>query len=155
MLTHGRWHEALGLFGGLYQVKLKYQSSRGDRIHKGMPLVWISDCFYHLGCIVHSKRYLMLTLCEDAVRGEGVIDPSISGVYFRLVWRHGMSQQQLDQYAKTIFDRSTKIGKYAVFPEALLQEVQLIALSQGGPHLERFPAGLNRLVVGVPNALKM
>jgi hypothetical protein len=43
----GRFHEALGLFWGLYQRMLEAQDTVG-RIHKGMPLVWISECFQRL-----------------------------------------------------------------------------------------------------------
>jgi hypothetical protein len=49
-----------------------------------MPLVWISDCYARLGFVVHAKRYLMLTLVEDALRGHGVVTPNTSRVYFRL-----------------------------------------------------------------------
>src|SRR6266516_6070156 len=63
---HRRVHEALSILWGLYQQLLKGQKIVG-RIHKGTPLVWISDCFGMLGFLVHAKRYLMLTLCEDAL----------------------------------------------------------------------------------------
>ena len=65
-----RFHEALSLFWGLYKHKIEAQNASG-RVHKGMPLVWISDCFNELGFPVHAKRYLMLALCEDALREEG------------------------------------------------------------------------------------
>jgi hypothetical protein len=51
------------------------------RFHKGMPLIWISDCFRSLNCPAHAKRYLMLTLCEDAIRGGGDVSPETTGVY--------------------------------------------------------------------------
>src|SRR6266566_5205648 len=41
---HRRVHEALSILWGLYQQLLKGQKIVG-RIHKGTPLVWISDCF--------------------------------------------------------------------------------------------------------------
>lgn len=59
-LNSGRVHEALGIFWGLYQQMLEAQTG-STRVHKGMPLVWISDCFRNLRFPVHAKRYLMLT----------------------------------------------------------------------------------------------
>jgi hypothetical protein len=61
-----RPHEALAIFWCLYQHMLAAQDG-GGRIHKGMPLCWIGDCFKLLGYPVHEKRYLLLTLCEDAI----------------------------------------------------------------------------------------
>ena len=66
LLNSGRTHSALGLFWGLYQHLLDAQKELG-RINKGTPLVWMSDCFARLGFRLHAKRYLMLTLCEDAL----------------------------------------------------------------------------------------
>ena len=65
-LNTGRTHEALAIFWRLYQHVLKAPLSLGY-VHKGLPLVWIADCFTRLGFQVHAKRYLMLTLCEDAI----------------------------------------------------------------------------------------
>src|SRR5262245_10000787 len=44
LLNTGRYHEALAIFWRLYQQMLTAQTSVGH-VHKGMPLVWISDCF--------------------------------------------------------------------------------------------------------------
>src|SRR5262245_35882471 len=62
-VNSGRPYEGLALFWGLYRQMLSAQKIAG-RLHKGMPLVWISDCYARLGFPVHSKRYLMLTLVE-------------------------------------------------------------------------------------------
>ena len=121
LLNSNRVYDALGLFRALYERKIAAQSA--GRIHKGMPLVWISECFSRLGYIVHAKRYLMLTLCEDAVEDNGAVSPDESGVYFRLVWGHGLSDEQVSQYAKQFFDLSNNFPKEALFPEALLQRV--------------------------------
>jgi hypothetical protein len=88
-----------------------------------MPLVWISDCHFALGHPVLSKRYLMLTACEDAIRGRGYIAPENTGVYFRLVWRHGMSDQQLRRYADATYRKFKAHGIDARFPESILQEL--------------------------------
>ena len=59
----------------------------------------MSDCYARLGFVVHAKRYLMLTLVEDALRERGVNTPKTSGVYFQLVWRQRLADQELRRYA--------------------------------------------------------
>jgi hypothetical protein len=114
-----RPHEALAIFWSLYQHMLLAQESCG-RVHKGMPLCWISDCFQLLGCPVHRKRYLQLTLCEDAIRGQGTIHPGSTGSYFRLVWG-GMPDAEFCRYARTYWQLSQEEPQVSLFPEALLQ----------------------------------
>lgn len=122
LFNTGRVHGALGLFWGLYQLMLQAQSS-GRRIHKGTPLVRISDCFARLGFRLHAKRYLMLTLCEDALEGRGIVSPETTGVYFRLIWIHGFPDAELERYARTFFQLAQKHPRRSLFPEALLQLV--------------------------------
>ena len=104
-LNSERVHEALGIFWRLYQQMLDAQQTAG-RIHKGMPLVWISDCFTRLGFPVHAKRYLMLTLCEDALRENGTVSPNTTGTYFRLVWGKGLSDEELQRYSHRFLRRA-------------------------------------------------
>ena len=121
-LNVGRIHEALALFWRLYEQLLLAQEDAG-RIHKGMPLVWISECYARLGCQVHAKRYLMLTLCEDALRGQGAVSPDESGIYFRLVWGRGLSEQELQRYVQQFAELAQASPRDSLFPEALLQQV--------------------------------
>jgi hypothetical protein len=121
-LNSGRVHEALSIFWELYQQMLKAQSG-SRRIHKGMPLVWISDCFKRLGFPVHAKRYLMLTLCEDALRENGEVSPNTTGTYFRLVWGQGLPEAELRRYAQQFFELAQASPEDAIYPEALLQRV--------------------------------
>jgi len=120
-LHTGRIHEALALFWRLYQHMLAAQIG-GQRVHKGMPLVWISDCFLQLRCPVHAKRYLLLTLCEDAIEGKGTIPPDFTGAYFRLVWR-GLPDREFRRYAARFWELASADPKAAMYPEALLQRV--------------------------------
>jgi hypothetical protein len=55
----------------------------------------MSECYARLGYQVHAKRYLMLTLCEDALRANGEVSPNESGIYFRLVWGQGLPEEEL------------------------------------------------------------
>lgn len=126
VLIHSeRAHEALAVAQSFYHQCHLLQESLGIRWHKGTPLVLIADCYRKLGFIAHAKRYLMLTLCEDAVQQKGQIDPAHAGVYHRLIWYFGMSDQVLREYAKKIwavYEENKEQGKFAEF---LLSKVDL------------------------------
>lgn len=81
-----RPHEGIAILAALYRQMLTGQLAVKKRVHKGMPLVWMSDMYAQLGFPALAKRYLMLTLCEDAVASRGTVSPESSGVYFRLSW---------------------------------------------------------------------
>lgn len=119
----GRFHEALSIYASLYNHMLIAQEQTGNRGHKGMPLLWISECYLAMGLPVHAKRYLMLTLCEDAVTEQGIISPETSGTYFRLVWRHGLPDSELKRYAVEIYKLWTRDPRSAYYPEWLLQQI--------------------------------
>jgi hypothetical protein len=121
-MNQGRLHEALAIFHSLYDHILAYQLEMKAWAHKGMPLVYSSDCYDRFGCPVLAKRYLMLTVCEDAIRDKGRI-PGSSGVYFRMVWRHGVSHEQLNRYAAEIWELFSENTESAIFPEWILQEL--------------------------------
>jgi hypothetical protein len=119
ILWCGAPHEALVIHWEHYQLLLARQEKSKTRVHKGTPLVRISDCFRSLGFTIHTKRYLMLTLCEDAIDGVGKIS-STAGVYPRLL-AGGLAETSLEAYAKKIFNLSKKLGSF--FPEAVLQSL--------------------------------
>ena len=121
--SENRFYDALAIFHSLYDHMLAHQENAGVRVHKGMPLVWISDFHARLGHPVLAKRYLMLTMCEDAIRDRGTIPPGTTGVYFRAVWQYGISHHELSRYAQTIWDLSQKHLQEALYPEWLLQEL--------------------------------
>jgi hypothetical protein len=115
-----RPYEALQIFWSLYLHMIAAQE--GQRAHKGMPLCWMSDCFQRLGCSLHEKRFLMLTLCEDAITGRGEVSPYTTGAYHRLVWT-ASPDPEFHRYARQFFDLAKDDPKAAMFPEALLQSV--------------------------------
>lgn len=118
----GRWQEALGLYLQLYEHL--HSAQAGQKLwHKGDTLVWISDCFFVLGYAVHAKRYLMLTLCEDAIHGQGTVDPNKTGVYWRLVGQHGLSEDKLRAYATKAYQLSQAHPLEHFYPEAVLQRL--------------------------------
>lgn len=122
-LQQGRFHEALSIFTTLYEYMLEAQSKKSDRVHKGMPLVWISECFSGMGFLTLTKRYLMLTLIEDAILEKGSVSPENTGVYFRLVWRHGLPDIEIKRYAKKAFELKEANPIDSFFPEWILQEL--------------------------------
>jgi hypothetical protein len=151
-LNTNRVHEALGLFWRLYQQMTVGQSSGWS--HKGMPLVWISDCYARLGFVVHAKRYLMLTLVEDALRERGVVTPNTSGVYFRLVWRQGLADLELRRYALRFQELAQEMPEQAKFPEALLHRVddRWLTEAPAPPELGSYvvsPAYVQHLIEGL------
>lgn len=121
-LNLGRFYEALAVFSTLYDEMLRYQQDSGKHVHKGVPLVRMSECHGSLGHAVLAKRYLMLTACEDAIRDKGKINAE-GGVYFRMVWSHGMTHWALLGYAQKMYDLSRGHPEDAFFPEWVLQEL--------------------------------
>lgn len=115
-----RSFEAMTIFSTLYEHMLATQCELGKRIHKGMPLVWIAECFAKEGFVALRKRYLMLALCEDAVRDAGAITANTSGIYFRLVWRLGMTDRTLRKYADAAYRLAMTSPAEAMFPEWIL-----------------------------------
>jgi hypothetical protein len=101
---------------------LQHQAAKDAWVHKGLPLVWLSDCYYALGCPALSKRYIMLTACEDAIQDKGAIRPE-RGVYFRIVWRHGMGHRDVVRYAEEMYLLFDTTPQEAMVPEWILQEL--------------------------------
>ena len=118
-----RWHEAILVFQLLYRQLLLAQSALDVWLPKGMPLVYTYDCYEALGCASLAKRYLMLTLCEDAISWKGQVDPESSGSYFRLIWASGLSDDKLRLYSQRAFDLWLENPSDARFPEWILQQL--------------------------------
>jgi len=121
--TQNLWYDAAMIYERMYYRLLEYQDSTGSRVHKGTPLVWLADCYFAVGNIPLSKRYLMLTLVEDAVTVAGKLDPASLGSYFRLLWRHGIPDIALRAYASEAYRVSTKQPREAHYPEFILQDL--------------------------------
>jgi hypothetical protein len=120
-LIERRFNDALPIFERLYLHMLDWQDQAGDRCHKGMPLVWIAECHLGLSHPAICRRFLMLTLCEDAIRDNGTIPADQSGIYFRLVWREGISDKRVQEYARLAFNIWKKDTKECRYPEWVLQ----------------------------------
>lgn len=115
-----RYYDAIPILAALYDHMLSAQEESGQRVHKGMPLVWLRDCYWDLGLVAHAKRYMMLTLCEDAIRDRGKISPA-AGVYFRLVWAHGLADRAVREYGRAVFSLQQASPDECLYPERILQ----------------------------------
>lgn len=105
--SQARFHEAISIYMSLYNQLLDAQETSGERICKGTPLTWISDCFLFMKFPVHSKRFIMLALCEDAIHGHGQVSP-VLGAYWRLITFHGLSHTEVKRYGLRAYDVSSK-----------------------------------------------
>ncbi|MFV2044916.1 MAG: hypothetical protein ACC700_16980 [Anaerolineales bacterium] len=121
--ANNRWHDAIAVYSAMYDHFLKFQLETNKRVHKGMPLVWIADCYLALVNIPLSKRFMMLTLIEDAITSEGDLDPVATGSYFRLAWRHGLPDMEVKRYCEGAYKVWQKNKSDALFPEFVLQEL--------------------------------
>ena len=119
--ANSRWYDAIAIYMSMYKHMLNYQINTSQRVHKGMPLVWLADCFLNLGYF--SKKFLMLTLVEDAIGSKGMIDPLQTGVYFRLTLFFGLSDNDINFYATKIYRLHEKFPIETMFPEWVLQEI--------------------------------
>jgi hypothetical protein len=117
-----RRHEAVAIFSSLYGHLCASQRS-GPRVHKGNPLLWLLECYSAMGFPAISKRFLMLTLCEDAMGYKGEIDANSSGLYFRAVWRFGLSDEQIRTFSKRVYEIHQEHPEESKFPEWVLQEL--------------------------------
>ncbi len=121
--NQGRFHEALSIYFSLYYQILAAQDKTGKFISKGTPLVWISECYFSMQLPVLTKRYLMLTLFEDAIQTKGNVPPESTGVYWRLVYRHGLPDSELNRYANEAYRLFKKFPDKALYPEWILQQI--------------------------------
>ena len=118
-----RFYDALSIFSALYDHLLLNQENTNKWFHKGMPLVWMYECYSKIDFPIHAKRYLMLTLCEDAIREKGHVSPDTTGVYFRLVWLNGLPDYVLTEYATKIYELRKSNPSVSLYPEWILQEL--------------------------------
>jgi len=122
-VAQGRFHEALVIYHAMYAKLMDTQTTRDERKHKGTPLVRISEIHGYMGHPLLAKRYIMLTLCEDAIGAGGRIPINETGSYFRAVWQHGIPDHEFHRYASDAWNASQLDAQAARFPEWALQEV--------------------------------
>lgn len=121
-IKSGRLHDAITIFQSLYSHMLVAQDRISARVHKGMPLIHISDCYRSLNFMSLSKRYLMLTLVEDVLSQEGDLDLKYAGVT-RLTAFLGMPSSEFQRYCQEIFNLYNSDPILSRYPEWILQEL--------------------------------
>ena len=122
LLKSQRFHEAIAVFEALYLHMLDYEIQTHAHVMKGMPLVWISDCHRSLGHQVVARRFIMLTLIEDAIATGGTISPEQHGSYFRAAWIFGLPRDLITAYAKHAHELFQKDQISGAYPEWILQQ---------------------------------
>jgi hypothetical protein len=122
-LSRGRHHDAIAIFNSMLKQMYTHQDHTSAFVHKGVPLVWLADCYQALGYRALAKRFLMLTLCEDAIECKGRLNPSTIGVYHRLVWQFGLPHKMIQDYAVKMAELASKKSEYKLFPEASLLDL--------------------------------
>ncbi len=125
-----RFHEALAIFEAWYRNVIEHQAKSEGRLHKGAPLVWIRDQHVILEHTALAQRFMMLTLIEDALASDGVVDPERTGSYFRFVWYHGLSDAQFRRYAEQIAAFGKEQPLPARYPERVLQELDKLWMTE-------------------------
>ena len=121
-----QYHQAIKIMQALYESMLDYQIANKCWTHKAMPLVFIRDFYMSLSNPVLAKRFMMLALCDDSIRDfqeNGRLNKDGGGTYFRLSYYHGMSDQEIDRYAKEIYEIYKKYREQCIYPEWILQEI--------------------------------
>jgi hypothetical protein len=119
----GRLYEALMIYRAMYSKLMELQQSYSQRKHKGTPLVRLSEVHSLMGNPLLAKRYIMLTICEDAIQTAGNIPIDNTGSYFRAVWQHGISDENFHRYARDAWTATQKQPEAMCFPEWALQEL--------------------------------
>lgn len=119
--SQGRYYEALSIYYTMYDKLMEIQERLGQRVHKGTPLVRVSEIHALMVHPLIAKRYIMQTLCEDAINCQGAIPSETSGSYFRAVWLLGISDEHFRRYASEAWSASQQDSEASRFPEWLLQ----------------------------------
>lgn len=120
-----RFSEAIEVYLSLYNMMLRWEISEKQWTHKAMPLVWISECYFELGYRFLAKRYMMLTMIDDAKRDLGQHGKILvnEGSYFRLRYKYNMGHEEIEDYFHKAFEIFNKNSELNIFPEYILQHL--------------------------------
>lgn len=135
----GHYADALAIFDTVYVHMLECQEKCSRRIHKAMPLYLTSICYLDMGCRALAKRYIMLNLCEDAVSDKGELSRSKSGSYRCLLWEYGLTDAEVQKYAKDAFQHYGSNSQLGMYPEFLLQQL-------GNDWITELPSGNEAII---------
>jgi hypothetical protein len=103
-----------------YRALQYVQQKRKARVHKGYPLIRMSEVHDLLGNHWLAERYLMLTLIEDAMQDNGMCKRE-GGVYWRIWPRKCASDTLLDAlYAEIHNEHASEYETWQWCPESVL-----------------------------------
>ncbi len=120
----GRFHDAMIFHEFNYRQMLRWQMEF-RRTHKGHCLVRCADCYHFLGYRAIAKRFLMLTLCEDAITYGPIEIINQSGVGSRLKLQYGMPDSEIMRYAQCALEIAVRDVDLCAYPEWILQNMDL------------------------------
>lgn len=126
----GRPFQAVKVLQAFYEEMCQYQIDNRKWIKKTRPLVWLYETYKELGYRVHARRYAMLTMCEQAIKDEGRVKPDDEGIYFRLAWELGLSDEQITKYSDDAFSKFSSLQEAGWFPERVLLELDTHWISE-------------------------
>ena len=142
-----RLHEAISIHRELYHLMCLAQEGHGW-VHKGLPLVRLRDWHRRLGHPWHEERYLLLTLVEDAIRGQGLIELSTSGIYHRFRWEDGRSHDEFQTLSREIWKEYSLKREFREFPEQILARMSPHAMKTAATALEADIYEINPTLAG-------
>ncbi len=143
-----QYHNAIAVLASLYNLMIEYQIENKKWIHKGLPLVFIRDFHMLLHNNVLAKRFALLTLCEDSIGGKmtaGKLKKNEAGIYSRLTFYHGMSDDEIENYFSQINELYDGNNIDTHFPEWILQNLN-------SSWLVEFPTASEQMIF-TPNIL--
>lgn len=123
LLNGQRFYEAIAIFEALYLHMLDYEIQTHTHVMKGMPLVWIGDCHRAIGRPMTARRFILLTLIEDAIGSNNTVSPEQHGSYFRAAWVFGLTHDAITRYAKEAYQLYQTDPASGAFPEWVLQQL--------------------------------
>jgi hypothetical protein len=111
---------ALYVYHHLYKLLLESQCEDG-RIHKGYPLVKLSEIYEEMGYSATADRFIMLTLIEDAISEKGFCNRH-GGVLWRLWPSRIKAIGVVEDLFRRAWEERVTYEKWGFCPEAVLQE---------------------------------
>jgi hypothetical protein len=106
-----------------YDALQTHEQHTGTRLHKGYPLVKLSEIYERLGWGSLAERYRMLTLVEDAITSNGHCDRKLGGVFWRLWPRQIANPEAIDTHFAVAHKNVETYEDFGFCPEAVLQEL--------------------------------
>lgn len=123
--NQGRLPEALRVLRAMYYQETRAELAGANRINKGTPLHWMGVIHQLLGHHVIARKFAMLSLMGDAVILKGAVRPEDTGSFHRLVFTFGLPHKLYERYSVEAFKRASSDRRLGIFPEWILQGLDM------------------------------